>query len=475
MNRIKIITLALLTLLGALPATSAIAENRALIIGIGQGYDGPNKLQGPEKDASMAQEIALGIGIPAENTRVLLDRNANRENVIAGMKWVQEGVQNGGRAFIYYSGHGYQIEDKGGNPEDEGCDEVIVPVDLKFVIDKEIKVLLQGMAKAEVLLMADSCFSGTIHKGLYGGNLPFAKVLKKVPKGVMACAEAINEKKSLGLEADTESGPGKLIVLSATNKHEVAYASTDGRGGSMFTQAVYDTLQAKGYKVSFREVIDDAREKVRQQSESQNMIKHTPQLDGNPEYFDWAFDFSGKVGEAPQQTVETTRNNQEMIDWLVNNSKYAVSIVSDRKQIRMGEKIGFEVFSSQEGYINILENDPEGVLTVLFPNQYKSNNSIRANSSLRVPNDIGGFKITGQGTPGDSKVLVLVTTEPLNLYSQGGGEKVRQFKVFSRKDMKALKATVRKGLGRTRSLGVQKDDSSNQDFGANAITITVSR
>lgn len=461
-------------------ATSALAENRALIIGIGDGYDGQNKLRGPETDARLAQEIARKIGIPAENTKVFINKQANRTNILAGFKWLQEGAQNGGKAFIYYSGHGFQIEDKNGDPDDDGCDEVIVPVDLKFVTDKEIKQLLMGLGSADVILMADSCFSGTIHKSLYGGRNKAAKVLKA--KGsAPTCGAAANQKgfkrhKSLGVDSDTVSGSGKLIVLSATNKHEVAYASFDGKGGSLFTQSVYDIIQEKGIKTSFREVIAEAQEQVKRQSEQHNAIKHTPQLDGNPEYFDWSFDLTGKAGGVSERpaSVEATNSNSEMIEWLVNNSKFAVSVVADRKQLRMGEKIGFEVFSSQDGYINIVEHDPDGMMTVLYPNQYKSNNVIKANTKLRVPEDIGGFKITGQGTPGDSRIVALVTSEQFNMYTLGDG-KLHKFKVFPRKDFGAINKIVSKGIGGTRSLGVQKDESSNQDFGANAITIKVSR
>jgi len=92
-----------------------------------------------------------------------------------------------------------------------------------------------------------------------------------------------------------------------------------------------------------------------------------------------------------------------------------------------------------------------------------------------VPEDIGGFKITGQGTPGDSRILALVTTEPLNIYTESGS-KLQKFKVFQSKDFGSINKIVSKGVGPTRSLGVQKDESSSQPgYGANAITITVSR
>jgi metacaspase-1 len=455
----------------------ALAENRALIIGIGSGYNSQNKLPGPEPDVKMAQYISQQIGIPANKTKIIVNEQATHDGIVNGFRWVQEGVRDGGKAFIYYSGHGYQIEDKGGDADDEGCDEVLVPVDMKWVVDKEIKQLLKGMDKAEVILMADSCFSGTIHKGLHKGGQ--AKVFKSnAPAPV--CAQPTNTKgvkhhRSLGVDAETVKASEKLIVLSATTKHELAQASDRG---SFFTLSVYETLKSKGVKTSFREVMDVARDQVRDRSEQVNVPKHTPQLDGNPDYFDWSFDFSGAVGTgsavAPQ-TVESTNNNQEMFNWLVNNSQFAVSIEADKKAIKLEEKIGLELYSSRNGYVNILDCGPDGEITVLFPNQYKSNNAIQAEKRLKIPEDIGGFRVTGK-LLGKSQTLVLVTSEPLNLYTEGG-EKVTKFKSFKKNDFYSLKKLVTKGVAKaTRSLGVEKDvPGGSPEYGANAVTITVTK
>lgn len=485
-------------------AQGALAENRALIVGIGTGYDGRNRLPDVTADVDIARDIARMIGIPPQNTRVIVDREATRTNMIAGMRWVQEGVRNGGRAFIYYSGHGYQIEDVGGRSDDEGCDEVLVPVDVtsgdtpRWLLDKEINDIVRGMPRAEVLLMADSCFSGTIHKGLYGGKDPLTKSFKSTEPPPQ-CGQAVNNRglvrrRGIGVEPDLSDTGGKLIVLSATGKHEVAYPTLTGRGGSLFSQAVYDTLKAKGVKISFKEVIDDAREQVRRQSEQVGRMKHTPQLDGNPEYFDWAFDFSGRVGAGSEpQTVAGTDNQSQMFDWLVNNSQFAVSVVADKRQIRLGERISFNVHSSRNGYVNILDRDANGVVTVLFPNQLKSGNAIQANTTLRVPEDIGGFKLVGQGTPGQSEILVLVTSNPFNMYEEmNKGRSLQQLKEksldprkeqasepfveFKNRDFADMRRMVSRGLARsTRGIGVVKDSEGETEFGANGILIQVTR
>ena len=62
-----------------------------------------------------------------------------------------------------YSGHGSNISDKN-NDETDGRDELIIPLDLKQIVDDELKQLIQTYLKKDVTLFAlfDSCFSGTM-------------------------------------------------------------------------------------------------------------------------------------------------------------------------------------------------------------------------------------------------------------------------------------------------------------------------
>jgi|GEM_PF-1883583 len=481
----------------ALSAAVVAAQDRALLIGIGSGYEGPNALVGPEKDVEIAGDLARKLGYAEGEVKTLLNRQATRDGILSGFKWVQAGVKDGGKAFIYFSGHGYQVEDTNGDEED-GCDEVLVGADMKFVIDDEIGSTLEGMGNADVLMMIDSCFSGTIHKGLYGGDLKKTKTktLKNYKGKTPQCGTAINRskgyvKKSIGAEADLPaSARGKLVVLSATAQNEVAYPSFDNNPslGSAFTQAIVDTIGEKGTKISFRELINDSREKVKRESETRGLIKHTPQIETSADVLDMAVDMGGAAHSNTAPRIETSTSEKEVFSWLEKNSKFAVSVKADKTNIRMAEKISFSVYSSRDGYLNILELDPENNVTVIFPNKHKAgNNRITADNPIRVPEDIGGFKFVGQGVPGPSRILALVTPEPVNLYESKGDTK-SNFRSFGRGNVPSLKkniiSSITKGgrtayitKSRSRSIGAVADDSTanteGADFGSGAITVTV--
>jgi len=51
-----------------------------------------------------------------------------RANILAGLRWLAEGVQPGDCLFLHFSGHGAQQEDPS-YAEEDGYDETICPTD----------------------------------------------------------------------------------------------------------------------------------------------------------------------------------------------------------------------------------------------------------------------------------------------------------------------------------------------------------
>ena len=159
------------TLLGGLLAVLSVgplvyADDRALLIGI-EAYP-YSPLRGPGRDVELAQILAQRMGFA--NIKVLRDGDATRRNMLEGLRWLEDGVGSADRAFVYYSGHGTQLEDDNGE-ESDGCDEALVPVNEnldELIRDDTFGQPLRRLADrgAQVLAVVDSCFSGTIVKAL---------------------------------------------------------------------------------------------------------------------------------------------------------------------------------------------------------------------------------------------------------------------------------------------------------------------
>ena len=101
------------------------------------------------------------------NIKMLTDETTTtptRENILNEIKTLLETSNENDTLFIYYSGHGsYTLDKNGDGDELDNYDELIIPVDFKYIKDDELKTIINKYGKSNTNLIAlfDSCNSGT--------------------------------------------------------------------------------------------------------------------------------------------------------------------------------------------------------------------------------------------------------------------------------------------------------------------------
>jgi hypothetical protein len=146
------------------PKPITINKNKkALLIGI--NYTGTsNELYGCINDTTLVKERLSKNGFTSVNILTdLTSKKATRDNILAEFINLLINAQSGDLLFLLYSGHGSYTIDRN-NDETDGRDELIIPCDLKAILDDELKTIIQTNLKSGVTLFAmfDSCFSGTV-------------------------------------------------------------------------------------------------------------------------------------------------------------------------------------------------------------------------------------------------------------------------------------------------------------------------
>ena len=136
------------------------ANRSALIIGIGH-YNGPAAdLKGVPADIAMAKEIARAMDIPDKNITVMRDQEATKKNILEVIKSFSNKAADGGRVFIYFSGHGTRYF----NPSVNNCVEGLLTYDYEVISNTELaqatKNLNQSVDKS--ILLVDACHSGGV-------------------------------------------------------------------------------------------------------------------------------------------------------------------------------------------------------------------------------------------------------------------------------------------------------------------------
>ncbi len=122
-------------------------------------YGSKGTLKGCENDAHDMQAIADSQGFKSQ---VLLTKNATRHNVLKAFHEASK-LDTGDIFLVSYSGHGGRIPDRN-HDEDDSLDETWCLYDAQL-IDDELKSLWTSFKRGvRILIISDSCHSGTILK-----------------------------------------------------------------------------------------------------------------------------------------------------------------------------------------------------------------------------------------------------------------------------------------------------------------------
>lgn len=150
----------------------------ALCIGIND-YPGTDMdLAGCVNDAN---DWATEFASRGFSVRTLLDAAATKQAMVAAIRELLDRAHDGDTAAITFSGHGTYVFDVDGD-ESDGFDEALCPHDVNTIgeplTDDEIHELLSARRSGvRLLLIADSCHSGTVSRAPLVKNAPRKRFL----------------------------------------------------------------------------------------------------------------------------------------------------------------------------------------------------------------------------------------------------------------------------------------------------------
>lgn len=232
---------------------------KAICIGINNYPGVSNDLKGCVNDANDWENLLLFAGFSIEK---ILDKQATRQNILNALDNLVTSATAGDEIIFTYSGHGTSVTDKSGD-EPDAYDEALYVYD-GVLLDDELRAILQKVKPdVHILVISDSCFSGTVTRAL---NSESAK--PRYIKTENIPSEAKLKKRFLAEEDMIE------ILLSGCSDSEYSYdAHIDGRwNGAMTAYATAMIRKGQTYKQFFGKI----REFLPSEQHPQ-----TPQLEGS--------------------------------------------------------------------------------------------------------------------------------------------------------------------------------------------------
>jgi lysozyme len=99
-----------------------------------------------------------------------------------------------------------------------------------------------------------------------------------------------------------------------------------------------------------------------------------------------------------------------------------LKVSASKSTLRDGEPLVLTIEVPRAGYLNVVSVNPAGEPTVLFPNQSQPENHVEA-GRFTFPTAQMTFEIRASAPYGESRIAAFLSTEKLNLYMNGDGDR----------------------------------------------------
>lgn len=196
------------------------------------GWTGP--LAACEFDANDMAAIAKASGM---KPTVLLTKKSTRANALAAIRAAAKALKSGDLFFLSYSGHGGQVPDVSGEEPDKK-DETWCLFDGQLIDDELYFELSKFKAGVRILVLSDSCHSGTVTRAAPPPPATSTQRPKLMPDAVAMRVYREHQAFYDKLQRDVAAAAGKPVVDPDTALASVASSGRLSAIVSKFNPAV---------------------------------------------------------------------------------------------------------------------------------------------------------------------------------------------------------------------------------------------
>lgn len=413
-------------------APSLFAQDKvsrsALIVGVST-YASPDvsSLAGVPADIPLAQDMARAMGIPAERTQVLRDGAATKAGILAALETLSDEVAEGGRVFIYFSGHGTRWYE----PQAQACKEGLLAHDGQAITNEEIAQHTRRIHRVadKLIVVFDACHSGGVgHRDRFtrsavGGQLS-PKFFSRSQADALACEQPANLRTRSLLSASGQWGglAENFVQVTSARPDEVSF-DEPGKGG-LATQGLHACLLGGALDSNGSGAVSVAEIERCTQASIEAKLKPWPQLlphhvtvSGNRNLVPVPAPAPAPPTEVTPVAVPPALASLATLEEIASqgNPRRKVQVTASHTRLRIGQDaLKLRVSSSHDGHVYmVLLGSDQRSFYLLFPNGLDADNHIRANTELTLPRP--SWTLKAQGPAGTDRLLVLVTDTPRDL------------------------------------------------------------
>ena len=193
-----------------------------------------------EGDAEALAALTKAQGFAVRTLKTL---DATRTTVISAIEKAAKQLKDGDLFVVSFSGHGGQLPDRGGD-EVDNIDETWCLYDGHLLDDELANLWAKFQEGARILVLSDSCHSGSVIRGEAGSNRPSVEHLDarfmpmNIAMDVYAKNSAFYDKVQREAHAQNPDIQASVLLISGCKDEQYSY---EGWGHGLFTSALLDT------------------------------------------------------------------------------------------------------------------------------------------------------------------------------------------------------------------------------------------
>ncbi len=171
-------------------------------------------------------------------------------------------------------------------------------------------------------------------------------------------------------------------------------------------------------------------------------------------YFVSAEGFENRTGQfnpAQKQLVMVDLNAKDAFYGLKSDfikkvrqtsNDFNIRLWTNSSQYKLGDTLSFFFRAERDCYLNLVDINSRGELTVIFPNRFHQDNYVQAGRTYQIPDESYGFEFQAQPPAGKDRVYAIASTTPLNIFDGSYGQS--GFMAITRNQTRGAKA---RGIG----------------------------
>lgn len=497
----------------------AAAKDRALLIGIDR-YQSRliADTDGCENDTTLLKEfLTTKLKFRDVDVHILTNEDATVRKIRDAVRdWLIEGTQPGDRVFFAYSGHGTRVPDEpNGDEVLDHMDEALAVYDVEpklpvvygspavavsgYITDDEVSRWVADLHGRQVVMLFDSCHSGTISRGADGGEERPSRFLRfKAEAGAHGTRDIYSpdyntnpQSRDMGeaTEGFLKQAVNGVVVISAAKADQEAFPIylSNGRAQGALTYLFVEKQRDGVIPVgSLQSVLNEGIEELKRAhllSRGRNGQYQNPQVEMYSQQLAALPIFGGLKVEswtlAPELALHNQLSQTEVKIWTADGRK--------AYDLTRGETIPLVVSTSRPGYLYIwvFSRDEEqgDVARCLFPSEYEENNAVGA-GTISFPRckegkanctDKDRYEFFAANPPGRDVWVALITDQKLKLR---GYEHVYSWaEAFEYIGLEKVRAALSKYVkeATTRGGGIRPTQPTVMDWQAGALVLQAHR